>query len=233
MPWLDYVLLLGAESLKLTYFLSCLQPDLKKDLHVTWASSLNQFLSCATNCICWKDIEIRLTCWIFIFWLLHATLALHYVPYPKTSTQNVLKSLENSYMSREGISRNCQLWKIHFGTPGIFSKSMMPFAQGLVSCHLSLNYYTLWPHCISPSLRKPALSSPSFQQHECPLPLLFSILCSCVWTASGGLKFPGSPHYILASLFLDCELKQLNSLGQESWPQRTLCLKAFRKWEHK
>lgn len=108
--------------------------------------------------------------WIFIFSLLHEPLALHYVGYHKTATQNVFKSSENGYIHAEDISQNHQLWKIHFGTPSTFTKSVPSFAQTLVSGHLSLNYYALWPHCLPPILRKTALELPSFQQHECPLP---------------------------------------------------------------
>lgn len=112
-------------------------------------------------------------CWIFIFSLPHESLALHYIGYHRAATQNVFKSLENGYVHAEGISQNCQLWKIHFGTLSTFSESVLSFAQRLVSGHLSHNYYALWPHRLPLILRKTALELPCFQRHECPLPSTF------------------------------------------------------------
>ena len=88
--------------------------------------------------------------------------------------------MENGCIHTEDISQNRQLWKIHFGTLSTFSKSVLSFAQRLVSGHLSHNCYALWPRCLPPILRKTALEPPSFQQHECPLPSNLSVFCLAV-----------------------------------------------------
>lgn len=81
---------------------------------------------------------------------------------------------------------------------------------------------------------KQHLSYPLFNSMNVHYLLPFSILFICVWTTSGGLKPPDYPHYKLVSFFLNCELEQFNSPGQETWPQRRkVCFKASRKWEHK
>lgn len=61
------------------------------------------------------------------------------------------------------------------------------------------------------------------------LPSIFS----CAWPTSGGLKPPNYPHYECIRFFLNWELEQLNSPGQETWSQkRTVWSKAYRQWKH-